>query len=146
MKKKTIKTILFALVILIVIAAIEGYHLWNRPHINVAKADAIKTDAIILYKSFISDSIKAKATYVNKVLNVSGVVKSVSVNQQHQQVILLKTSEPDGSVNCTMEGSKIKIEPGAKVFIKGICIGYIGGEKDMGLPGDVFLVRCNHST
>ncbi len=89
---------------------------------------------------------EAKTTYVNKVLNVFGIVKSVSVNQEHQQIILLKTSEPDASVNCTMEGNAVGIRVGDQVLLKGLCVGYSGGEADMGLPGDVFLVRCYRFT
>ncbi len=35
-----------------------------------------------------------KSKYLNKVVAVSGEVKQVSLNQQHQQIILLKTNDP----------------------------------------------------
>ena len=146
MKRRSVKNILFVFVAIVVFALAAVYLLWNKPHTDILETEAIETNAINLYKIFITDSTGAKATYVNKVLNVSGIVKKVSVNQEHQQIILLKTSEPDASVNCTMEGSAQGIKAGDKILIKGLCVGYISGEADMGLPGDVFLVRCYRFT
>lgn len=131
--------------IIAAIAAIVIYLVWNTPHTDVLRARAINTDAVSLYESFVTDSVKAKSSYSNKVLNVSGIVKDVSINQQNQQVILLKTSDPDASVNCTVEGDHIKADPGDRLTLKGICIGYIGGDSSFGLPGDVFVVRCYHT-
>lgn len=145
MKKASIKNIIFVFATLVVIA-LPAIYFWNKPHTNILETKAIETNAINLYKIFIADSGVAKRTYVNKVLNVSGIVKSVSVNQQHQQIILLKTSEPDASVNCTMENKVMGIKVGDQVLLKGLCVGYISGETDMGLPGDVFMVRCYRFT
>ena len=142
MKRRSIKNITYIFIALVVIASIAGYLLWNKPHTNILKSEAIETTSVDLYKIFITDSTKAKTNYVNKVLNVSGIVKGVSVNQEHHQIILLKTSESDASVNCTMEDSGLGIKVGDQILLKGLCVGYIPGETEMGLPGDVFLVRC----
>jgi len=141
MRKKG-RTILFILIAFVLCAIVIGYLVWNRPHSDVKDADAVKTDAIALYNGFMSDSAKANSAFLNKVVQVSGLVQDVSVNQQQQQIILLKTSVPGASVNCTMEKIGNKIKQGDKVVIKGICSGYIGGDTEMGIPGDVFLIRC----
>jgi hypothetical protein len=139
------KNILFIFMALVFIVAVAGYLLWNKPHENIKDADGIETNAVALYNIFITDSAKAKSTYLNKVVIVSGIIKEVSVNQQHQQIILLKTSMPDASVNCTLEENANSFKAGDAIMLKGICIGYIGGDPDMGLPGDVFLIRCYRS-
>jgi hypothetical protein len=41
-----------------------------------------------------------------------------------------------------MEESANNIKEGDVISVKGICSGYIPGDKDMELPGDVFLIRC----
>ena len=146
MKRRVRKNILFIFLAFVITAAIAGYLLWNKPHRNIKDANGIETNAIALYNIFITDSAKAKSTYLNKIVIVSGIVKEVSVNQQHQQIILLKTSVPDASVNCTMEENTNNCKAGDTIRLKGICVGYIGGEADMGLPGDVFLIRCYRST
>lgn len=141
MRKKA-SNILFIFTGLLLCASIIGYLVWTKPHINVKDADAIGTNAILIYNSFTGDSTTAKSIFLNQVVSVSGVVKEVLVNQQQQQIILLKTGVPGASVNCTMEQNGPKIKEGDKVVIKGICSGFIGGDKEMGIPGDVFLIRC----
>ncbi len=141
MKKKA-RNILFIFIGLVLCALVVGYMVWNKPHSSVRDADAVGTDAISLYMSFTSDSAKAKSTFLNKVVRVSGVVQEVSVNQQQQQIILLKTSVSGASVNCTMEQNSSAIKQGDTVVLKGICSGYMSGDSEMGIPGDVFLIRC----
>lgn len=142
MKGRTKKNILLIFFSIAVIAAVGGFLLWNKPHQNIKDAGAIKTNAVNLYHVFITDSLKAKTMYLNKVVVVSGTVKQVSTNQQNQQLILLNTSVPYGSVNCTMEENASNPKANDSILLKGICAGYMGGDMEMGLPGDVFLIRC----
>ncbi len=127
---------------IIVIAGIVGYSIWNEPHRDVKNADAVKTNAIALYRNLTTDSATMKSKFINKIVIVSGEVKNVLQNQKGQQIILLKTSISGGAVNCTMEEKSNKVKPGDTISIKGVCSGYIGGDPDMDLPGDVFLIRC----
>jgi len=142
MKGKQKKNILIFFIAIVLIAVVTVYMMWNKPHLNVKDADAIKITAVDLYKIFTTDSASAKTKYLNTVVAVSGEVKQVSLNQQNQQIILLKTRDPDASVNCTMEENANSIKTGDTIVVKGICSGYISGDIDMGLPGDVFLIRC----
>ena len=127
---------------IIAIAAIVGYKLWNKPHQNIKNAVAIKTTAILLYNSLAVDCVRMKSIYTNKIVLISGEVKEVSKNQKNQQIILLKTNTSGGFVNCTMEENVSNIKTGDRIRIKGICIGYVEADSDMGLSGDVFLIRC----
>lgn len=139
------KNIILIFILIALTVAVAAYLLWNKPHPNIKDANGIETNAIALYNIFITDSAKAKSTYLNKIVVVSGIVKEVSVNQQQQQIILLKTSVSDASVNCTMEENINNCKAGDAICLKGICVGYTSGETDMGLPGDVFLIRCYQS-
>ena len=138
MTGKLKKNILIPFTAIVLIMVVAGYMIWNKPHQNVRDADAIKITAVDLYQIFTTDSAKAKSGYLNTVVAVSGEVKQVSLNQQNQQIVLLKTRNPDASVNCTMEENVNKIKAGDAIVLKGICSGYISGDIDMGLPGDVF--------
>ena len=146
MRRRFRKYIFLFLAVIITVAAIIGYRAWNKPHENIEDAVAIKTNAILLYNSLAHDSVNAKSNFINKLVMVSGKVKQVSENQEKQQVILLQTDIPDGSVNCTMEENIKNIKVGDIILLKGVCMGYTGGDTDMGLPGDVFLVRCYRAT
>ena len=146
MKRNLKSNILVFSIALVLITVAAGYLMWNKPHENVKDASAVKISAIDLYKIFTSDSAKARSMYLNTVVAVSGEVIQVSNNQQKQQVILLKTQTAGASINCTMEENANKVKAGDTIELKGICSGYIGGDTDMGLAGDVFLTRCYIST
>jgi hypothetical protein len=142
MKKKTGRNIFLFVIAIIAVCTIIGYRIWNEPHRNIKNATGIKTTAVALYSDLTKDSATMKATFINSVVIVSGKVKQVLKNQSGQQIILLKTNVEGGSINCTMEENMANIKEGDEIILKGICSGYIGGDLDMDLPGDVFLIRC----
>jgi len=107
----------------------------------VKDASGVKITASELYNSFITDSAKARTLYTDKVVQVTGEVARLALNQQDQQIILIKTPVSGAYINCTMEEKAEVLKEGDPVTIKGICSGYISGDADMGLPGDVFVVR-----
>ncbi len=141
MTKKIGKIILVSTLLILAVGLIGAYRMWNKPHKNVQDSSAITVTATELYNSFLKDSSKANELYTNNVVHVSGEVSQVSVNQQAQQVVQLKTAVAEAFINCTIEGKKVSAQAGDKISIKGICSGYISGDIDMGLPGDVFLIR-----
>lgn len=142
MRKKYKRNIFLILIAIITIIVIIGYRIWNKPHRDIKNANATKTTSIALYKDLTKDSVNMKSIFINKIVAVLGEVKQISKNKQNQQIILLKTNVPQGSVNCTMEENIINIKVGDMFNLKGICLGYTGGDLDIGLPGDVFLIRC----
>jgi tRNA_anti-like len=123
------------------IAVLAGYYFYNDEGINIEKADAVAADAPALYDAFIKDSTAAKNNYTGKILAVSGEVKQTSINQLKQTIILLKTNTGGASVNCTLEKNVNEIKPGSNITVKGICTGLGEGDADLGIPGDVYLVR-----
>jgi hypothetical protein len=142
MKRKTKRNILLIFSALTVVAVVVGYSIWNEPHKDIKNATGLKINAVLLYSNLTKDSTMMKSKFINKVVEVTGEVKQISTNQNGAQIILLKTNIPDGSVNCTMEEKINNVTQGDTISIKGICSGYIGGDPDIDLPGDVFLIRC----
>ncbi len=139
-KNKRRTFLLFSLIIFIAVLT-AGYLLWNKPHKNVKDAAAAKVAANELYNLFITDSLKAKKLYIDKIVLVSGQVEKISLNQQSQDIILLNTGVTGAYINCTMENKTQGVKEHDIISLKGICSGYINGDTDMGLPGDVFLTR-----
>lgn len=135
------RVILISAIVIVLAAALTAYMQWNKPHKDVKDASGIKISAIELYSGFITDSVKAKTRYTDKVVLVTGEVAKLALNQQDQQIILIKTAVPGAYINCTMEEKTEAFKEGDHIGIKGICSGYIAGDADMGLPGDVFLIR-----
>ena len=137
---------MLAVALIVVTAVFIGYRVWNRPHRDIKDAEAVSTSAVALYEGLSANAADSKLKYLNKVVEVSGEIGRISQNQQGQQIIFLKTKVPGGSVNCTMEEKVSRLKPGDKTVVKGLCSGYIGGDPDMDLPGDVFLIRCYPSS
>ena len=126
--------------ITVIIIAGIGYYFWNKPHRDVAGASGIKTNAAALYKAFTTDSAAANKNFIEQVIEVSGMVSSVSKNQQNQTIILIKTTTESAYINCTMEQQSVDIKEANNINIKGICNGL--GDAELGIMGDVYLVRC----
>jgi hypothetical protein len=136
------KNIIFLFSAIIIIAAATGFYFYNKGPVNISNADAIKIDAVALYEAFSKDSVQAKKNYADKILEVSGVVKQVSKNQQNQVIVMLQTNEAGAFINCTLEGESADLTENKPVLLKGFCTGMGMGDADIGILGDVYLVRC----
>jgi tRNA_anti-like len=136
------KVFIIVSLIIVIATASTGYYLWNKPAVNVSDADGVKASAASLYKTFSTDSLLAKKEYDQQIVEVTGVVNSTSKNQQNQAVVLLNTGMEGGNINCTLEGKAEHIKTGDSVIIKGICNGLGQGDADLGILGDVYLIRC----
>ncbi len=136
------KKVFITVSLIIIAAASIGYYFWNKPAVNVSGADGVKAEAAVLYKTFSTDSLLAKTAYAQQIVEVTGVVNTSSLNQQNQTVVLLNTGMEGGNINCTMEGKVEHVKTGDSVIIKGICNGLGQGDADLGIFGDVYLIRC----
>ena len=138
----TPKKIVIIFCLITFIGLVAGFYLWNKPHQNIANATAIKIDAVTLYKVFSTDSITANKKFIQQVIEVSGIINSISKNQHNQMVTLIKTDTDGAFINCTFEQESNDILAGQSINIKGICNGIGQGDADIGIKGDVYLVRC----
>ncbi len=135
------KYLLFFVSLAVVIAAAIFFFQYNKQPVEVLRATGMPVAAKALYEDFVQDSFAAKK-YLQKILVVSGTVTRISQNQQDQAIVMLKTGSDAAFVNCTMEGRPGNIRAGDQCTIKGICTGMGEGDTDLGIPGDVYLVRC----
>ena len=142
MRKKILINVFLLAVMAFATIALIGFIIWNKPHRNIKDAIAVETNAVDLYQALSRDSAKMKKLFLNKVVSVAGKIKQVQRNREGALVILLETAIPGASVNCTMEEKEDVGKPGDSTELRGICIGYISGDPEIGLPGDVFLTRC----
>ncbi len=132
-KKKTIKRILAAILLLIITAGFIGYKMYTKPHRNVEEAKGINVTALQLATAYETNEPEANTLYLDKVLEVKGEAAEISKNQKEETVITLKGTDM-GGVICTLEGATAAVvKSGAVVTVKGICTGYLT---------DVVLVRC----
>lgn len=142
MNGKTKQTITYLLLIAIVMAVITVYFIWNKKHTDVTVSTGIKVEAGVLYQNFSTDSASANIKYIQQVLEVSGMIGSLEKTQDNKTIVLLKTTVLGANINCTMEVPAVELIKGSQVIIKGICNGIGQGDAELGILGDVYLVRC----
>lgn len=142
MTPKRKKIILFLVSGIIAIGVSYAFYLYNKGPLDVKNAKGIKINACDLYQNFYKDSLGAVKKYSNKIVETTGVVAQVTLNQQNQPLVLIMTNETGAFINCTMEDSTAVIKEDETVKIKGICTGIMGMDASMEISGDVYLSRC----
>jgi len=115
--------------------------MYNEGPVNIVDGKAIEVNPDALYTSYTTDSVAAHKNYDGKIVTLTGEVSAVTENTQKQQVILIKTSAAGGHINCTMEQPALEISAGSIISVKGICSGMGQGDADLGIAGDVYLIR-----
>lgn len=132
MKRKTIRAAVFVCFLCICTGAIIAYRMYNKPHRSAASEAAIVLTAKQLAAEYENDEAAANKKYLGNVLQVSGTVSEVTLNQQNKPVIVLPGSDMS-NVQCTLQDSTYAVKKGDTVSIKGFCTGYLT---------DVIMDRC----
>ncbi len=137
------KRILYILILAVLLAAaLYAYQLYTGKvkSLTTLKAE-VNISAPDLISAFEKDSALANKSYLGKVLEVSGTVKTV---EQEPPVIILGSGSSMSSIRCSMDTAFVKVisrlNPGTPVIIKGNCTGYNADE--LGIGSDVVLNRC----
>lgn len=136
--KKTNTTIVISVIGVLALAGIVvAYSLYNKPHRQAGEVTPdIDIQATKLYTMYVEDEAKADSLYLDKVLQVHGVVEEIVTDENGNKVFMLESPELFG-ISCTMENSKsdeiLAMKLGTQVTVKGICHGMLM---------DVVLVKC----
>ncbi|KOY50717.1 OB-fold protein [Polaribacter dokdonensis] len=123
------KKIVLPLILLSVGIAIVAYNVYNKPHIDVvdAKADVLVT-AENLFTEFSTDEATANAEYLDKIIQVKGIVQKLEI-ENGIGIVTLKTEDDFGSVQCNLSTEAKNdfnvLKENELVTIKGICTGYL---------------------
>ena len=122
------------MLVLLLIAAIGAYKMYNKPHVDVLHAKAYQSlSANDLVKAFNENEQEATANFLDQVLEIAGTVASIETDNE-VTTIYLESFDLMKSVSCEMDGPlSDQIEVGSTVIIKGICAGSLM---------DVVLVQC----
>ena len=120
MKKKW-KNLLVFLLMIVLIGVGYGVYVWNKPRPQVEDQKGIEITANALFDSFTNNETKATATYVDKAMQVTGIVEEAKKNQAGETVIILQTSDPVFGINCTFKQDPGVIEKGSTITFKGFC-------------------------
>jgi hypothetical protein len=144
-KKKKIFLILGVLILVGGgIGGIIGYRMWNTPHRDITSEEAnFKADVAALAAEFASGGPAADKKYSEKVVEFTGEVAKITPGDSLTSV-QIKGTEAYGLM-CEMlpEHKDLtgKAEVGKPVKIKAFYKGYIEGDADMGMSGDILFKK-----
>lgn len=127
--KKSIKIILAVLLIGGAIGGFVAYKMWNKPFADVSEMEGMKVSADALYKAFESNEQQANATYVGKVVEVSGTVGEIEKTDSIARVMLTFPDAMMGAVRVTLDTRHLAdadaVKSGDNATFKGFCNGYL---------------------
>lgn len=142
--KSYVKIAIFVVAFIALSAILAGLYLFNLKHTDMAKArpDFIIT-ATALQKEFEVNETTASAKYINKVVEVTGTIASVTKAGSNNLNISLKTGNDISSVICTFPAiaDPSKLKTGDIIALRGECSGFtqlFEGQP----PLDVLLNNC----
>ena len=132
------KKIIIILLVLGVVGAFFGYTQYNKTHESLESVKADQTmDAAGIYASYENDETSANEKFNGKVVEVSGIIQSVSTDESGLLKVTLDSENDFGGVICQMNKEKgyteSDFDEGSKVTLRGDCTGFLL---------DVVMIRC----
>jgi hypothetical protein len=139
------RIIIGGIVVVIMTTAIYAWYQYNR---TVEGLSAVRADysinASALINEFVNNEDSANKKYLNKILSVKGMIKSVESGQGAGTIVLGDTTDMSG-VRCVLDSSAhsmtASLQQGAVITIKGAITGFNKDETGL-LGSDVQLNRC----
>jgi hypothetical protein len=136
--------ILIGILILAIGGGIYGYYQWNKPHLDIHDQDADFTTTVSdLAGEFQKDPKAADKKYHEKVVSFSGMVSKIDPTDS-LTMLSLKGNDFCG-VACEMlpgtNDAVAKIKVGDQVKVKAFYMGFMEGDADFGMPGDIFFKK-----
>ncbi len=132
MNRKTVSGVLGLLLIVVLIASGIVIYLYNKPGRSAASEKGVGVTAADLATAYSKDEAAANKVYLDKTLDVKGVISEVTTNQQAKTVVTLEGTDMAG-VQCTLLETTDGLKKGDSIHLKGICTGFLT---------DVVIDRC----
>ncbi len=136
--KKLLPILLLLTVVVLLFLFLRGNRSGETPNpVAVWEQETeVEISSVDLFNAFINDEAGANERYLNKVVEVEGVVSTLRTGEGNTSV-LLRSNDPVYGVRCRMDrqpnGESPDFEVGQNVRFKCICSGYVQ---------DVEMVQC----
>lgn len=92
-------------------------------HVETEKGIPVSTRDLSAAFSIAEDSANKK--FLNKTLEINGLVTTVDSNDNHQSILLFGNNDGTPGVACTFKTAIENVHPGNTVTCKGICTGFL---------------------
>ena len=124
-KKQTRRTVVIIILLVLAAGGIVGYRMYKEqtPDIVNRQPDRSVT-ASELIAAFDSDTASASKTYMDKIVEVTGTVRSIDTSG----TIVLGEPGTEASVSCGIDRRHMKdfamVKTGSRAVLQGVCAGY----------------------
>ena len=126
--KTYIKVALFFVLFIAVAGILAGLYFYNLKHTDMSKAkpDFVLTSSAV-QKEFEENETTSSAKYINKILEITGSIISVSTGKDNSATVSLKTDNDMSSVSCTFPAvsDPSAFKPGDNITLRGQCSGFL---------------------
>ena len=120
------KRLILGVIVVVILSGFGyAYYIWNKPARDVSNEKGIKITAVAIFDSFANNEQAANISFLNKAVEVTGIVTNVKTNQAGNIVVYLQSNDPVFGVNCTFKENPGKIIKGEHITFKGVCTGYL---------------------
>jgi len=126
--KTSIKIALFVVFFIGLVGILAGLYMYNMKQKDMAKTKPdFVISATILQKEFEDDETRASAKFINKVIEVTGIISSVKPTENNGISVTLVTGSDFSSVICTFTAVKDPemLKQGKEITIRGECSGFL---------------------
>lgn len=117
---------------IVVVFLLGGLNLWyyvfeysKTHHRNVADEDALNVTSAQIVKDFQSNEKVADAKYLNKAIEVQGVLLQMQKDQSGNITVTLKSGDPFANIFCTLKPGLQLPAKGSVIVVKGVCTGFL---------------------
>jgi hypothetical protein len=123
------KRALVIIIILLAGALTYGLYLWNKPAKSAASEEVFATtDAASIYQEFYNNPEGSAKKYLNKNLQINGMVESFSQDSTGSKCVLATGSMDMGVVSVTFLENNATLQVGQSIVIRGLCAGYLSDD------------------
>jgi uncharacterized protein YpmB len=122
-RSSILKRIIIVLSVILLLGIAAVIYLWNLPHKKVENMKGVNVTAVALAKDYAANEQQANAKYLNKAIEVTGVVSETDKNQDGGLMIILQADDPTTGVQCSMRDKGVSVTKGQNITIKGFCSG-----------------------
>ena len=128
MKKNLVKWVLAVVLVGAAVGSFVAYKMWNKEHADATEAEGIKVDAQSLLKAFQTNETAANATYIGKVVEVSGEIGEITSDSTPKIILSVPDEMMEGivvSIDKRHAEDVARLKSGDKAVFKGFCSGYL---------------------
>ena len=122
------KKIIFGAIALVLVVATSGwYYVFEYSkthHRNVENEDAVVVTASQIVKEYESNEKSANTKYLNKAIEVKGVVEKKEKDQAGNTTLTLKSGDQFANIFCTLKSGAPAVADSV-VVVKGVCTGFL---------------------